>query len=349
MLPIDGKTIRFLSRMGARGVLGQAVYDCANDGMDFCVLSADLARASGFDRFSKEYPDRIINAGIAEANMVGMASGLASSRTPVIATTWATFASARVADQVRNYMGFMKSNVKLIGMDSGYENNRFGYTHTNGPDISILGGIPNITIIAPSDGIEIYQAIKATLEIQGPVYIRLTGGQTLPLIHKDSEYAFSIIESEIIREGRDVLFISNGVILSNVMKVADRLADEGYSCGVVNLHTINPTDMEFIDDYMDCQLIVTVEEHPAHGGIGSIVAQNLAARESHPRLEMICSKDTFTPAGSYGFALKYNGLDEENMYERVRKNLSDRKPVRGGDEVTLISFVSASCLRRWAA
>lgn len=330
MLPIDNKAIRFLSRMGARGVLGQAIYDLASDGMDFYVLSADLARASGFDRFGKKYPDRLINSGIAEANMIGMASGLASSGIPVLATTWATFASARVADQVRNYMGFMKSNVKLVGMDSGYENNRFGYTHANGSDISILGSIPNIAIIAPSDGIEIYQSIKAALEYNGPVYIRLTGGQTLPMVHKDSDYRFDMNVSEKLRDGSDILLISNGVILSRVLRVADRLSEDGYSCAVVNLHTIKPVNLEFINNYINCKLIVTVEEHPKHGGIGSIVAQSLAERCFHPQLEMICSKELYTPAGSYDFALKYNGMDEEAMYQRIVKIVAAPKMGDGG-------------------
>ena len=329
MLPIDGKTIRFLSRMGARGVLGQAVLDCANDGMNFFVVSADLSRASGFERFSNEYPERLFNSGIAEANMVGMASGLAFSGIPVIATTWATFASARVADQVRNYMGFMKSNVKLIGLDSGYENNKFGYTHTNGPDISIIGGIPNIAIIAPSDGIEIYQAIKAALEYEGPVYIRLTGGQTLPLIHKDSNYSFDINRNEVLRDGKDILFVSSGVILSKISKVANRLFEEGYSCAIVNMHTIKPSNLSFLDDFIDARLVVTVEEHPEHGGIGSIIAQYMATKACYPQLDMICSKDMFTPAGSYDYALSFNGLDEESMYQRILKMLETQE-IRGG-------------------
>lgn len=331
MLPVNGKTIRFLSRMGARGVLGQAVYDLAEDGRFFYVVSADLARASGFDRFGKKYSDRLINTGIAESNMVGMAAGLSSSGFPVIATTWATFASARVADQIRNYLGFMKSNVKLVGMDSGYENNRFGYTHTNGSDISILGGIPNILILAPSDGVEIYQAIYAAIEYDGPVYIRLTGGQALPLIHTNSNYSFSINENEVIKEGKDVLFISNGGILSVVLRVVERLNNDGYSCGVVNYHTITPSNMDFIEDFSHVRLIVTVEEHPEHGGIGSIIAKSLAVRLNHPRLEMICSRNEFTPAGSYDYALRFNGLDELAIYHRVKKALNKSVSLGGAN------------------
>ncbi len=320
MLQFDRKTLRFLARMGARGVLGQAVYDMAKDGKEFYVISADLARASGFERFGNEFSDRMLNAGIAESNMLGMASGLSSSGIPVIATTWATFASARIADQVRNYMGFMRSNVKLVGLDSGYENNRFGYTHTNGPDISIMSSIPNILILAPSDGIEIYQAIQAAVEYNGPVYIRLTGGQTLPIIH-DEDYEFQLMQADVLSEGSDVAFFANGSILPTVIKVAERFKESGYSCRVVNLHTLCPVDHRIIDDSCGASLIVSVEEHPKNGGMGSMLASYLAGKDKHPPIEIIASKEEFTPAGSYQYALSYNEMDENSIFERVLRRL----------------------------
>ena len=321
MLSVDSRTVRFMSKMGARGVLGQAVLDIANDGTFFYIVTADLARASGFERFTKEYPDRIINTGIAEANMLGVASGLASSGIPVIATTWATFASSRVADQARNYMGFMHSNVKLIGMDSGFTNNRFGYSHTNGPDIAIMSTIPNVVVLAPSDGFEIYYSIKAALEHNGPVYIRLTGNQILPIIHKDADYSFSIGEPEILSDGRDIVFISNGVVLSIVLNVAEKLKEDGFSCKVLNYHTVKPKSTQFIDKILSSRLIVTVEEHSEYGGIGSDIASSLAGLDKHPPLEMIHSKDGFTPSGGYEYALKYNGIDEESIYARVIRRM----------------------------
>ena len=320
MLPIDRKTIRFLSHMGARGVLGQAVYDLAKDGKAFYAISADLSRASGFERLKKEFPEKVLNAGIAEANMLGMASGLASSGIPVIATTWATFASSRVADQVRNYMGFMKSNVKLIGLDSGFENNKFGYSHTNGPDIAIMSSVPNILVLAPADGIELYMSIVSAVEYNGPVYIRMTGGSRLPIIHNEN-YSFNLFNAEILRDGKDIVFISNGAILSIVCNVADKLNNLGHSCKIINMHTMNPMDCSVLQGIISASLIVTVEEHPRNGGLGSMIASYCAEIGNYPPLELITSKDEFTPAGSYEYALAYNNLDEDSIMNRVVERL----------------------------
>lgn len=317
MLPMDSKTLRFLSRMGARGALGQSVYDLSKDGVDFFVLSADLARASGFDRINREFPDRCINAGIAEANMIGIATGLSRMGTPTIATTWATFASARVADQVRNYMGYMQANVKLVGMDSGFENNRFGYSHTNGPDIAFMNAIPGITILAPSDGIEIYKAVEAAVMYKGPVYIRLTGGQQVPLIHKTAEFKYEIGKAIKLREGKEVAFISNGVILAEVLKAVEFLEEHNISCSVIDMHTIKPLDFDTLDSLLNHQLIVTVEEHVLAGGLGSIIASYYASRNRQVSMKILCAKDEYIPAGSYMFALKYNGLDADSIVESV--------------------------------
>ena len=317
MLPINKRTALFLSRMGARGVLGQAVYDMAKDGLEFYALSADLSTASGFDRLKKDYPDKFLNAGIAEANMLGMASGIASSNTPVIATTWATFASGRIADQVRNYMGFMKANVKLIGLDSGFENNRFGYSHTNGPDVAIMSSIPNIKVISPSDGMELYFALYSAMEYDGPVYIRLTGGQNLPLIHIEETYKFVPDHAEILAEGMDIALITYGSTLNTVLNVAEHLKEKGLSCSVINMHTIKPIDFDAIEKACKSSLIVTVEEHPLYGGLGSIISSYLVGKDDSPAMEIIASKDLFTPAGNYEYALSYNGLTEEDIIKRI--------------------------------
>ena len=320
VLPVDRKSIRFLAHMGARGVLGQAVYDLAKDGNEFYVISADLSRASGFERIEKHFPEKLLNAGIAEANMLGMASGLASSGIPVFATTWATFASSRIADQVRNYMGFMKSNVKLIGLDSGFENNKFGYSHTNAQDIAIMSSIPNVLILAPADGLELYLAIISALDYKGPVYIRMTGGQNLPIIHNEN-YSFNLFQADLLREGKDIVLISNGVILSIVCRVADKLNNLGYSCKVINMHTLNPMDYDVLQGVLSAALIVTVEEHHRNGGLGSMVASYCAEMGCTPPIELIAAKDEFTPAGSYEYALTYNEIDEDSIFDRILKRM----------------------------
>ena len=307
--------------MGARGVLGQAVYDMAKDGLDFYALSADLSTASGFDRLKKDYPDMFLNAGIAEANMLGMASGIATRNMPVIATTWATFASGRVADQVRNYMGFMHSNVKLIGLDSGFENSRFGYTHTNGPDVAIMSSIPNIKVISPSDGMELYCALYSVMEYDGPVYIRLTGGQMLPLIHIDEDYKFVSDRAEILSEGTDIALITYGSTLKTALNVAEHLKSNGLSCMIINMHTIKPIDYDAIEKACCSSLIVTIEEHTVYGGLGSIISSYLVCKAEHPPMEIIAAKDLFTPAGTYEYAISYNDLTEDDIIQRISQRV----------------------------
>lgn len=321
MLQMNKRTAIFLSRMGARGVLGQALYDMAKEGKEFFVVSADLSTASGFDRIARDFPRLHFNAGIAEANMLGLASGLSSSGIPTFATTWSSFACLRIADQVRNYMGYMKSNLKLVGLDSGFENNRFGYTHTNSADIAIMCSIPNILVLAPSDGVELYLALYEALQYKGPVYIRLTGGQTIPIIHNPEKYTFALKKAEIIRKGNDVSFISYGSTLASVIDVANQMEEEGFSTSIINMHTIRPLDYEAIELANESQLIVTVEEHPLNGGLGSMVASYLSSRKKHASLEIISAKDEFTPAGSYGYALAYNDMTKENILDNVRNKL----------------------------
>ena len=307
MLELNSRTIRFLSRMGARGVLGQVVYDYIEDGEEIYAMSADLARASGFDRVQNKYPDRLINVGIAEQNMIGMAAGLSATGVPVIATTWATFASARVADQVRTFMGFMKRNIKLVGMDSGLAASRFGYSHSNPPDIAIMRAIPGIRIISPCDGLEIYCLIKKALDESGPVYIRLTDRENLPMVYK-TPVDFEIGKAVTVREGGDIAVISCGTVLHNVAAAADILQEKGVSVRIVDMHTIVPLDTDALEKTLDCRLIVSVEDHLVSGGLGSAVAEFLAGRDVHPRLLRIGVEDGYLPAGRHNWVEQLCGL-----------------------------------------
>lgn len=321
MLTPDKKRIRFLAHLGARGVLGQVAYDYAMDGNKFWVLSSDLMRASGFERIENEFPEICVNCGIAEANMIGVAAGLADKDMPAIATTWSTFASLRVADQIRNYMGFMQSNVKLIGMDSGYTNGRFGYSHSDAPDIAVISSIPGIMILAPADGIEIYQCIQYALEYKGPVYIRLTGGQTLPLVHKNPDYHYNPGQSEIIKDGSDVAIISNGSILTEAIKASEILDSEGISTSVTNMHTVKPVDTGIGEYLAGFKVIATVEEHSAFGGIGSIISMILREKGINSRLLVFSSPDAYINPGSVEYMDEVTGLKGEQIANKIIKKI----------------------------
>ncbi|WP_285824210.1 transketolase family protein [Schaedlerella arabinosiphila] len=322
MLLMDKKVIRFLARMGARGSLGQALFDYAADDNDFFAVSADLAHASGYDRIIKNYPERFVDVGIAEQNLIGVSGGLAKSGIPVVATTWAMFASARVADQVRNFMGYMQLNIKLVGMDSGLIQSRFSYSHANPPDISIMRAIPGIVILSPCDGIEIYKAVYAAMKFKGPVYIRLTGGDLLPIIHKDSDFEFKIGKAITIKEGDDVVFISCGTILSNVLKAADMLENMNISVKVIDMHTISPLDIDILDEISNCKLLVTVEEHLLQGGLGSAIAEYYIQKKIRPQQLMLGVNNIYTQPGTINFVQEKMGLLPEQIVVAVKGKLN---------------------------
>ncbi|MGN0605349.1 MAG: transketolase family protein [Oscillospiraceae bacterium] len=313
-------TKRFLARMGARGCVGQALWDCAEE-IEFFYTSADLAHASGYDRLLNKYPERFLDTGIAEQNLIGVAAGLAADGTPVVATTWAMFASARVADQVRNFMGYMQRNIKLIGMDSGLIQSRFSYSHTNPPDIAIMRAIPGITIISPCDGVEIYTAVQAALKIRGPVYIRLTGGTLLPIIHNSDMIDFHIGKAITLKTGKRVAIIGCGTILENALKAAEMLSKEDIDCAVIDMHTICPIDASLLDKLIDYELIVSLEEHLLSGGLGSAIAEYYSKYRTSPKQIMMGIDNKYTEPGSETYSREQNNLLSEQIATRIISEL----------------------------
>ncbi len=321
MLEMNTKTIRFFARMGARGTLGQAVYDYLCDGNDAFVLSADLAYASGFERIMKEFPEKFVDVGIAEQNLIGVAAGLARTGIPAVATSWAMFVSARAADQVRNFMGYMQSNVKLIGMDSGFVQSRFSYSHSNPPDIAIMRAIPGITILSPCDGMEIYKAINAALRINGPVYIRLTGEAFMPIVHKDPGFSYAIGRAITVKEGTDIAFVACGNAVKNAMDAAEILAAQGISAKVIDMHTISPLDEQALSSLSDCHLVMTVEEHLLHGGLGGAVAEFFSSQRIRPRHIMAGVDNCYPKPGSPRYTEAEMQIRPEQLAERALNEL----------------------------
>lgn len=319
MMELNNKNIRFLSLMGAQGVLGQSVLDLAKDGMDFYGVSADLGVASGFERFYTEFPEKYVNVGIAEQNMIAVAAGLAKDNTPVIATTWSAFATYRCADQIRNFMGFMGMNIKVIGIGSGLHIAKFGGSHYGIGDVGLIRSIPDLTIVAPADGVSIYTMMRKCLEYKGPVYVRLTGGERLPIIYKNGETDFEIGKGIEIKQGQDIVIISNGAVLEQVLKAEQLLKEAGISCTVVDMHTIKPLDTELLSSYLNKKLIVTVEEHSIIGGLGSAVAEYLSHCEDRPRHLMIGIDDFVPKAGEYSYLLEQCGLLPEQIAGKIEQ------------------------------
>lgn len=318
MIEIKKNKIRLWSRIGARATFGQAMLEMARERNDFYAMSADLCQSSGLVRFRDEFPDRFINAGIAEQNMIGMAAGLAKDGTNIFATSFAPFITMRACEQVRMNMGYMQLNIKTVGLGSGLVMAQLGNSHFGLEDVSVMRAIPGMTVIEPADGVEIVKAVEALCEYSKPAYLRLTGGPGIPVVH-EGDIDFRIGKAIEIKGGKDIALIATGTMVYYARKAAEILSEEGVDAAVIDMHTVKPLDKEIVDKQLDKKLIVTVEEATVVGGLGSAVAEHLAPRKIKPAQIMIGIDDYFPHAGSYEYLLDQCGLTGEKIAEKVMK------------------------------
>lgn len=308
--------IRTLSMLGQRGSFGTALADLALENSDVIALSADLCNTSGLDRFKMLYPERFINVGIAEQNMVGICAGLASGGNIPFATTFSNFFSLRSCEQIRHFLGYMKENVKLVGLGSGFAMGMFGITHYGIEDIASIRSISDIIILSPADSLEVYKCTFAAAEIDAPVYIRLSGVMNNPIVYKEN-YDFKIGKAITLREGKDIAVIATGSMVSTALKVAKSLEDKGVDAKVINMHTIKPLDLEAVKECCGTKLIVTIEEHSVIGGLGSSVSEVLTKLSNKPKQLIIGVENEYKRAGTYEFMLEQYGLTPEFIENKI--------------------------------
>lgn len=318
-MEIKKSKTRLWSKLGSRAVFGMEILDMAMRRDDFFVLSGDLVHSSGLARFQEKYPDRCINMGIAEQNMVGVAGGIAKDGTPVFATSFAPFITMRAAEQVRMNMGYMGLNVKTVGLGSGLIMAQLGNSHFGLEDVAVMRSIPNLTIVSPADCTEIVKAVDAVTEYRGPVYLRLTGGPGNPVVYHE-DYEFTIGKGIELRPVEKITFLASGTMVHQVLDASDVLAEHGMKTGVIDIHTIKPIDTELLDRLAEeTELLVTVEEHTVIGGLGSAVAEYLASKRKRPRQILIGIEDCFPHAGSYAYLLEQCGLTAPQIAKRVEE------------------------------
>ena len=319
MFEINEKLARAWSRLGPRAVYGLCLQEFAKINSNIIAVSADLGRSSGLDRFSKEFPDRFFNVGIAEQNLVGISAGLARMEFDVYASTFAPFASLRAAEQVRMNMGYMQEPVKLVGLASGFALGFLGNSHYGIEDIAIMRAIPGITIISPADCVELYKVIVASAEYHKPTYIRLTGGPGMPVVY-ESDYNFKIGKADVLRPISKVTVAAAGATLGFAKSAVDQLAEKGQQVGLVNVHTIKPLDLDFIKQLeKDCNRLIVFEEHSVIGGLGASIIDALGSLNIRS-VEVIRFgvDDYFPKAGDYNFVLDNLELDSAG----IQKNIS---------------------------
>lgn len=323
-MEITSKNIRMCSRLGQRGaVFGVAIPELAKKYNNIKVITADLGLTSGLERYKTAYPDKFLNVGIAEQNMIGISAGLAKEGNCVFATTHAAFITMRCFEQVRHNLGYLKYNVKIVGTSSGMVIGMFGNTHYTIEDIALMRVIPNMTVLSSADSVEAVKMAEALAEMDGPAYLRLTGSLNCPMVYTE-DYSFEIGKGVVFREGKDVAIIAAGTMVSEALSATTVLEEKGISCTMVNMHTIKPLDTQLLDQIFSAhELIVTVEEHSKIGGLGSAVAEYKAGIPNSPRQIMIGLPDAFGKAGEYQYLLGQYGLTAENIIQTVEKTLKE--------------------------
>jgi transketolase len=285
------------------------------------VLTADLAKTSGLDRFKATFPYKFLNMGIAEQHMIGFGAGLAKEGYLVYATTFANFAAMRSYEQIRLNLGYMGFNVKVLGIASGLAMAMFGNTHYGIEDIALMRAVPNLTVVSPADGAEVVKTMFASAVYPGPMYIRLTGSGMNPVVYAE-DYEFEIGKAITLKDGSDVSMIATGSMVHTALVAADILDSYGIKASVIDMHTIKPLDTNVINNACKTGLIVTVEEHSVIGGLGAAVAEYTATLSHNPKQLFIGLPDSFIKSGSYEFMIDKHGLTAEKIAERIRRELS---------------------------
>ncbi len=308
-------------KKATRESYGEALRDLAEEYKELVVLDADLAAATKTGIFKKAYPDRFFDCGIAEANMMGVAAGLAASGKIPFASTFAMFAAGRAYEIVRNSIGYPHLNVKIGATHAGISVGEDGATHQCNEDIALMRTIPGMTVINPCDDVEARAAVRAALDLNGPVYMRF-GRLAVPIINDAETYKFELGKGVVLKDGADVTVVATGLMVNEALEAAKALEAEGIAARVVNIHTIKPLDKELICKCAkETGVIVTAEEHSVIGGLGSAVAE--AVTECCPvPVVKIGVNDEFGHSGPAVDLLKEFGLSAENIVKKVREAIA---------------------------
>ena len=305
-------------KIATRESYGNALVELGKENDKVYVLDADLAGATKTGTFKKAFPERHIDCGIAESNMMGIAAGMATTGLIPFCSSFAMFASGRAFEQVRNSIGYPHLNVKIGATHAGITVGEDGATHQCNEDLALMRMIPGMVVICPSDDIEAKACVKAAAEYVGPVYMRF-GRSAVPVINDNPDYHFEIGKGILLKEGKDVTIIATGVCVSEALAAAENLKADGIDAEVINIHTIKPLDRELVlASAKKTGKVVTVEEHSVIGGLGSAVADVLA-ETGVATLKKIGVQDVFGESGTAVQLLHKFGLDAEGIGKDVKE------------------------------
>lgn len=312
--------MRDIVKKATRESFGEAVTALAEQNPDIVVLDADLAEATKTGIFKKKYPDRFIDCGIAESNMIGIAAGLAACGKIPFAASFAMFSAGRAFEQVRNSVGYPHLNVKIVGSHAGISVGEDGATHQCCEDIALMRTIPGMVVLNPCDHYEMQAAVKAAAEYTGPVYLRL-GRLAVESVHNNEDYRFELGKGITLRDGGDLTIVATGLMVQEAVKAADSLKAQGICARVLDIHTIKPLDTDLIlKAAKETGRLLVVEEHSVIGGLGEAVASYLSETCPVP-VKKLGVNDVFGHSGPAVDLLKEFGLSAENIEAMAKEML----------------------------
>lgn len=320
---ISPPLIKAYARMGQKGAAaGIGMMELAKNDPDMRVVVADSVAIASLDRFNNSYPCQVVNAGISEQSMIGIAAGLSSEDGRVVyACTYAEFLVTRALEFVRHNLAYHQFNVKLIGNSAGFAMETLSISHWATEDIAYARALPNMTILSACDSLEAIKMVMAAHDMKGPVYVRLSGLLNCPIVYsKDFEY--QIGKANTLREGDDVSIIATGMMVREALDAADLLAAQNVNCTVIDMHTIKPLDTECLDKVFSySKLVVSVEEHSVIGGLGGAIAEYKADKEHTPRLIRLGIGDFYCKLGDLRYCWEQHGLTALQIAERIKIEL----------------------------
>ena len=306
-----------VKKIATRESYGNALKELGAENPNVIVLDADLAGATKTGVFKKAFPDRFFDCGIAESNMMAIAAGIATTGKIPFCSTFAMFAAGRAYEQVRNAVGYPHLNVKIGATHAGISVGEDGATHQCNEDIALMRTIPGMVVICPADDVEARAAVKAAAEYEGPVYLRF-GRLAVPVINDEATYKFEIGKGITLREGTDLTIVATGLCVNSALEAAEKLAADGVSAEVINIHTIKPLDEEIIlNSAKKTGKVVTAEEHSVIGGLGSAVCDLLSEKLPTP-VKKIGVYDTYCESGPAVKLLEKYKLDGNGVYEQIK-------------------------------
>lgn len=309
------------NKIATREAYGKALAKLGQENEKVVVFDADLSKSTKTADFKKVCPERFINMGIAEANMMTVAAGISTCDKIPFVSTFAMFAAGRAFEQVRNSICYPNLNVKICATHAGISVGEDGASHQSIEDISLMRSIPNMTVISPSDAVETEAVIKAIAEYKGPCYVRL-GRLGVPVINDNPDYKFELGKAVTLREGKDATIIATGLMVDAALEAYNTLSEEGIKVKVINIHTIKPIDTEaIVNAARETGVVITAEEHSTIGGLGSAVCEVLSESQPTPVIR-VGVKDTFGESGKPAELLKAYGLTADDLVKAVKKGIT---------------------------